>query len=49
MVSGKLEEILEREAKRNEKLEREIKQITHEHRNEKEMLMREIRNLQLVH
>ena len=40
-----LESIFEREAKRNEKLERDMEQLSIEHRNEREALIREIRNL----
>merc|ERR1712227_149655 len=40
-----LESIFERETKRNEKLERDLEQLTIEHRNEREQLIREIRKL----
>jgi len=40
-----LESILDRESKRNDKLERELNHINQEHKNEREQLQREIRTL----
>lgn len=45
LPTNKLEDILDREAKRNDKLEREIHHLTNEHKNEKEQLVRELRTL----
>ena len=49
LPTNKLGDIFDREAKRNEKLEREIDHLTNEHKNEKEQLVRELRTLRFVY
>ena len=48
ITDGKMGEYLDREAKRNEKLEREIQMMSKEYSNEKNSLMREIHALKYV-
>lgn len=47
--TNKVEDILDREAKRNDKLERDMHHLTIEHKIEKEQLVRELLTLRFVY